>query len=72
MAAPNLEFHVFPNGLTVKELKKIINAWPDTDIDGQPYEVWVGKKDDMLSNVIVELWPLNKDGNGSDILLLSK
>lgn len=68
----NLEFHVFPNGLTVKELKKVIEKWPDFDTDGQPYEVWVGKKDDMLSNVIVELWPLNKNEDGADILLLSK
>lgn len=64
-----------PNGLTVKELKKIVMGWSETDIYGDDCEVWV-MTGETMSSKIREVCPLNKrelDGKVSaDLLLDSK
>ncbi len=52
------EKKLFLNGLTVAELKLIINDWPETDNNGNPCEVWIETGKD-LSSPVVEVSPLN-------------
>ena len=65
----------FTEGLTVRDLKRIIKDWPEEDENGELTEVWVGNLDGF-SNVVIELSSLNKrtGDNGeewSDLLLES-
>jgi len=48
----------YPKGMTVKELKQIIQDWPEEDIEGEPTKVWIGTGA-MLSSVVTEVSPLN-------------
>jgi hypothetical protein len=59
----------FRNGMTVKELKEIIADWPEEYDNGEPCEVWVG--DRGLTNQVVELWPLNKQGDIASVVFLT-
>ena len=38
--------------MTVKELKKILENWPETDDEGNPTEVWI-ETGEMLSSPVV-------------------
>ena len=72
--ADNLVMSEFNNGLTVKEFKKIVNEWSETNEEtGEDCEVWVTTGRNLSSNVTLVL-PLNKrsDSNGNwsaDLLL---
>lgn len=56
------------NGLTIRELKDIINGLPDKNDWGEDYEVWVGTGDN-LSNIVKSVCALNKRNSGCDLLL---
>lgn len=49
----------FEKGLTVAEFKKLIADWPETDIDGEPTEVWISTGVN-LSSPVVEVSQLNR------------
>ncbi len=53
----------FENGMTVKELKKIIEGWPEENVQGEPSGVWIeiGR---TLSNRVIFVGQLN----GTDML----
>ena len=68
------EMQFFKRGLTVKELRDILEDMPDTDADGIPTEVWLGSTDeDANSSPCTAVWPLNVSGDGKtrscDLLL---
>lgn len=69
---PNFENKM---GMTVSELKRIINEWPETNNYGDPTEVWI-ETGFQLSSPCVSLDPLNlRVENGvewADLLLKSK
>lgn len=46
-------------GLTIKELKEIVKDLPDTDEDGDDYEVWI-MTSDGLSNIVKSVYTLNR------------
>lgn len=52
------------NGITIAELKALIEDLPETDKNGDPYEVWISNKE-RSSNMAREIWPLNE----GDILI---
>ena len=55
----------FSNGMTVSDLKRIIQDWPETDLEGNPCEVWVFQEGDLLSSQATSIVPLNpRYGNG--------
>ena len=57
------------NGITVKQLKKIVKLLPEVnESTGDDYEVWVDGTgcERGLSNVCKEIWQLNK----GDIIFL--
>ena len=47
------------NGVTLRELKDFIAGMPDTDEDGEPYEVWV-ETGRYLSSPVLLLVTLNR------------
>ena len=49
------------NGITIKQLKELVKDLPETNKNGDDYEVWIGA-DNNLSNVAKQIWPLN-DGD---------
>jgi len=52
--------HKFPNGMTVKELKKIIKNWSDIDeYTGVECEIWLTTGMN-LSSPVTGIMPLNK------------
>ena len=55
-------------GVTVRELKEILARLPNTNENGESYEVWIGGPDG-LSNSVKSVWSLNKTDNGCDVLL---
>lgn len=63
------EPYSFPNGLTVRDLKKIIADWPEEKSDGELTEVWVEMVG--LSNMVHGIWRLNPDSNGAADLSLT-
>ncbi len=70
-----LEMKKFENGLTVSELKEIVNSWSDFDVaTGEPCEVWIGDGGG-LTNQVFRTDPLNvrhEDGSewlSADLLL---
>jgi len=62
------ELVYFKDGLTVKELKEIVKGMKDEDVNGEPCEVWVARKDG-LSDRVSTVWPLNPRGGVCDLLL---
>ena len=58
MSGTEVKIYIFPNGMTVAELKAIIRDWPETDEHGNPCEVWLGKSGG-LSNQARKAEPLN-------------
>ncbi len=58
-------------GLTVDQLKAVVNALPSKNESGEDYEVWMGTKGNDLTNPVKAAWALNPDGNGCDILLMA-
>jgi rRNA maturation endonuclease Nob1 len=58
-----------PDGLTVKDLKELIKYWPESDENGEPTTVWVSSAGGV-SNVVVEIWPLNLKNASADLLLV--
>lgn len=62
---------IFCNGMTIKDLKRIIIDLPETDCDGEPYEVWIASGNER-SSLVREICPFNDDSDypfGSDIHL---
>ena len=59
---------IFKNGMTVRDLKILLNRTPEYDDYGEPFEVWIG--DGRVSNHVKEFHILNKRVSGSDILLI--
>ena len=55
-------------GVTVKELKEILSRLPDTDENGELYEVWIGTGEGT-SSPVTSVWALNKKQTGCDVLL---
>lgn len=49
----------FTDGLTVRDLKRIIKDWPEEDENGELTEVWVGKHEGW-SQMVIEVSSLNK------------
>lgn len=47
------------NGITIKQLKKLVKDLPETNDIGEEYEVWIEDKSN-LSNVAKEIWQLNR------------
>jgi len=62
-----IKIYEFLNGLTVAELKRVLEAWPDTDNYGLPTEVWI-ETGENLSSPVNSIWPLNAQENSADIL----
>jgi hypothetical protein len=46
----------FDEGLTVTELKRIIQDWPEVDDNGDPTEVWFETGDQTSSIVLTMSW----------------
>jgi hypothetical protein len=59
------------NGLTVGELKRIVNSLPSKNDAGEDYEVWLDNGDGT-TNPATQVWALNKSDDGCDILLSSQ
>lgn len=62
-----------PAGVTVAELKRLLDGWPEVDASGEPTEVWLSTGW-CLSSPCVEVLPLNlrvcEDGTRTaDVLL---
>ena len=60
--------YTFRNGMTIAELKEVVNAWPEILDNGEPAEVWIGCGNG-LSNIVKEVWPLNNRNGKADMLL---
>jgi hypothetical protein len=58
------------NGLTVDELKRIVNSLPSKNNAGEDYEVWLDNGDGT-TNPAKQAWMLNKSDDGCDLLLTS-
>lgn len=56
------------NGITVRQLKELVKDLPETNAEGDDFEVWVGGKNNT-SNVCKAIWPLNKRSDGQDIIV---
>jgi hypothetical protein len=54
--------------LTIHKLKEILSVLPDTDENGDDYEVWIGNLNDFTSSPVKSVWSLNKTENGCDII----
>lgn len=59
--------------MTVSDLKRIINDWPEYNSEGEPTEVWIGP-DAGFSHSVRSIYPLDikTDENGNktaDIIL---
>lgn len=52
--------------MTIKELKDILQDWPEIDENGKPFEVWI-ETGWCLSSLVVDVDPLNRN----DIILAS-
>jgi hypothetical protein len=49
------------NGITIKELKTLINSLPETDEYGDDYEIWIENTDaEGLSNPVKTIMQLNQ------------
>jgi hypothetical protein len=66
----NIQKEMFksPNGLTVKELKEIVNQLPDCNADGESFEVWL-ESGENLSSPVKSTCALNNRTDGCDIKL---
>jgi hypothetical protein len=60
----------YSNGMTVKELKRLVANLPETNEYGD-YTVWV-ETELGLSSIVKSIWPLNKREEGCDILFSSQ
>jgi len=63
----------FPNGMTVRELKKVIEFWPEVNqYTGEECEVWI-ETGRNLGSQVRKVWPLNERENdgliSADIIL---
>jgi hypothetical protein len=59
------------SGLTVDELKRIVNSLPSKNNAGEDYEVWLDNGDGT-TNPAKQAWMLNKSEDGCDLLLTSE
>ena len=59
----------FPNGLTVTELKRVVDSWPKTDHHGTPTTVWVetgrGTDSPVVNIGPVDLTDMEMAGGGT-------
>jgi hypothetical protein len=55
-------------GLTIRELKEIVNKLPDSTQDGESFEVWI-ETGEGLSSPVTSVWSLNNRPDGCDIVL---
>jgi hypothetical protein len=56
------------DALTIRELKEILSALPDSNDNGEEFEVWFSCGNNS-SNVVKKVWPLNLGNDGCDIIL---
>lgn len=61
------ESKYFSLGLTVQELKELLEDIPSKNIYGDPYEIWM-RTGDNISSPVKSIDILNKDTYGCDIL----
>ena len=54
-------------GVTIKDLKEYVKDLPETDENGEDYEMWV-ENENGTSNMVKSIWPLNS----GDILIKNK
>lgn len=66
----NVSVTYFNEGLTVRELRELIEHWPDVDKNGDPYTVWMSVGEG-LSSMVKSVSPLNaryyQNNRGGDI-----
>ena len=62
------QYYYTSNGLTIKQLKEILNHLPEQNEYGEDYEIWMGTGNG-LSNVVKSVCALNKRNDGCDVLL---
>lgn len=55
--------------LTIRKLKEILSILPDTNEDGDDYEVWIGNQNNFTSSPVTSVWSLDKRDDGCDIIL---
>jgi hypothetical protein len=55
-------------GISVAELKRLLNEWPETNHKGVPTRVWLSL-DEGLSSPCVKVKPLNPHSKTPDLLL---
>jgi len=55
--------------LTIRKLKEILSFLPDSNENGDDYEVWIGNQYKFTSSPVTSVWSLNKDTTGCDIIL---
>ena len=63
-----MEAFFCPSGLTVRELRELLNNIPDTNPDGEAFEVWV-ETGIGLSSQVKSVWSLNNGPDGCDVFL---
>lgn len=58
------------DGITVRDLKRLIRDWPEEREDGTLTEVWIGEgHGKCVSNACTMIYPLNLDRTSADIIL---
>lgn len=57
-----------PAGLTIRELKELVNLLPDANAEGEPFGVWISHGAN-LSSQVKAVWALNRGPDGCDILM---
>ena len=60
----------FPKGLTIRELKEIVDGMAEKDEEGRDYEVFIEVGVNRASKVTA-VWPANKREAGMDLQLES-
>jgi hypothetical protein len=58
----------YPNGLTIRELKKLLVDWAEEYPNGEDTTVWIGYNN--LSSQVKEVWTLDLEANGAACMLL--
>ena len=57
-----------PSGLTVRQLKELLSKLPDTNAEGESFEVWM-ETGEGTSSQVKSVWALNKSPDGCDVLM---
>lgn len=57
----------YPNGLTIRELKKLLADWQEEYSDGEETTVWIAYN--SISSPVNLVWTLDMEANGSACIL---